>query len=139
MKIISDKSLICFLHDLRRLLVNFQSHMPEYIHFINTESLYFYMKLGFPQKSQELESLMDIIDPYIPLIISPKNLQEAMTTYEQGNIDRLSALTESYANRSKFIFISSVMKTQNADWESMVAICRQIRKLKLTRQLNFMQ
>ena len=82
---------------------------------------------------------MSIIDPYIPLIISPQNLQEIIAAYEQGDTNHLSALTESYANRSKFIFINSVMKTQNADWESIVAICRKIRKLKAAGQFDFTQ
>ena len=130
-KIISDQSLICFLEDMRRLLVYFKEQMPEYIHFINIESFYYYMRLAYPKKYKELAALVDIIEPYIPLIISPRNLEEVIFAYEQGNSHDLAQLEADFLNRSKFIFMNSVMTAQQPDWENIVAICRKIREIKL--------
>ena len=130
-KIISDRSLICFMEDLRRLLVFFRNQMPEYISFINIESFYYYMRLAYTQKYKELTGLMDILEPYIPLIISPRNLEEVVFAYEQGNSHELAKLEADFLNRSKFIFMNSVMTADQEDWENIVAICRRIREIKL--------
>lgn len=136
MKMISDRSLVCFLHDLRQLLVYFKSQLPEYVDFINIESFYFYMRLGFPRKSKELAALMDIIEPFIPMIISPKNLEEVVIAYEQGNPEQLAALEKSFMGRSKFIFMNTVMEAEGADWENILSICLKIWEIK-SRQLTF--
>jgi len=130
-KIISDRSLICFMEDLRQLLVYFKNQMPEYIYFINVESFYYYMRAAYPQKFKELAALMDIIEPFIPLVISPQNLEEVIFAYEEGNSQELAHLEEIFLDRSKFIFMNSVMAGCDTDWENIVAICRRIREIKL--------
>ena len=130
-KIISDRSLLCFMEDLRQLLVYFKNQMPEYISFINIESFYYYMRLAYTQKYKELAALMDILEPFIPLIISPSNLEEVMFAYEQGNSRELAKLEANFLNRSKFIFMNSVMTADQEDWQNIVAICRKIREIKL--------
>ena len=130
-KIISDRSMICFMEDLRQLLVYFKNQMPEYISFINIESFYYYMRLAYPQKYKELAALMDILEPFIPLIISPRNLEEVIFAYEQGNSHELAKLEADFLNRSKFIFMNSVMTADEEDWGNIVSICRRIREIKL--------
>ena len=130
-KIISDRSLLCFMEDLRQLLVYFKNQMPEYISFINIESFYYYMRLAYPQKYKEMTGLMDILEPYIPLIISPRNLEEVVDAYEQGNSLELAKLEADFLGRSKFIFMNSVMTADQEDWDNIVAICRRIREIKL--------
>jgi len=127
---ISDRSLVCFLHDLRGLLGYFKSQMPDYVSFINMESFNFYMQLGFPRKSSEMSVLMEIIEPYIPMIISPENLEVVIMAHENGKTAELDALEENLMSRSKFIFVNSVMEAEVADWENIVAICRKIRAMK---------
>lgn len=130
-RIISDRSLVCFMEDLRQLLVYFKNQMPEYVNFINIESFYYYMRLAYPQKYKELTALMDILEPYIPLIISPRNLEEVVFAYEQGNLQELAKLEANFLGRSKFIFMNSVMTANQEDWENIMAICRRIREIKL--------
>ena len=130
-KIISDRSLLCFMEDLRQLLVYFKNQMPEYISFINIESFYYYMRLAYPQKYKEMTGLMDILEPYIPLIISPRNLEEVIDAYEQGNSLELEKLEANFLGRSKFIFMNSVMTADQEDWGNIVTICRRIREIKL--------
>ena len=130
-KIISDRSLVCFMEDLRQLLVFFKNQMPDFISFINIESFYYYMRLAYPQKYKELSGLMDIIEPYIPLIISPHNLEEVIFAYENGNSQELAKLEADFLGRSKFIFMNSVMTADQEDWGNIVAICRRIREIKL--------
>jgi len=132
---ISDRSLVCFLHDLRRLLAYFAGQLPEHVDFINMESFCFYMRLGFPRKSGEMAALMEIIEPFIPMIISPANFEEVMFAYEQGNLGELAELEENFMSRSKFIFINSIMKAKGDDWEDIVAICRKIREMKAQRDV----
>jgi len=110
--------------------------MPERIDFINIESFYFYMFLGFPDKGRELTTLMGIIDPYIPMIISPQNLEEVVSAYEEGDTSHLANLEENFMGRSKFIFMNSVMMAQGADWDNIVAICLRIREVK-SQQTTF--
>ena len=130
-KIISDRSLVCFMEDLRQLLCYFKNQMPDYISFINIESFYYYMRLAYPQKYKELTALMDILEAYIPLIISPRNLEEVVFAYEQGNAHELAKLEADFLDRSKFIFMNSVMTADQEDWGNIVAICRRIREIKL--------
>ena len=131
MKIISDRSLVCFLHDLRLLLLRYKGQLPEYVDFINIDSFYFYMHLGYPEQCKELADLMDIIGPYIPMIISPKNLDDVFAAYESGNAEELANLEENYMGRSKFIFMNSVMAADGEDWENILSICRKIRAIKM--------
>jgi hypothetical protein len=119
------------MEDLRQLLVYFKNQMPEYVNFINIESFYYYMRLAYPQKYKELTALMDILEPYIPLIISPRNLEEVVFAYEQGNLQELAKLEANFLGRSKFIFMNSVMTANQEDWENIMAICRRIREIKL--------
>jgi len=119
------------MEDLRQLLVYFKNQMPEYISFINIESFYYYMRLAYPQKYKEMTGLMDILEPYIPLIISPRNLEEVVDAYEQGNSLELAKLEADFLGRSKFIFMNSVMTADQEDWGNIVAICRRIREIKL--------
>lgn len=130
MRMISDRSLVCFLHDLRRLLVYFKSQLPQYVDFINMESFYYYMRLGFPRKAAELAALMEIIEPFIPMIITSQNLEEVIDAYEQGNLAALDTMEESLMSRSKFIFLNSVMRAKGDDWENLLSICRRIRAIK---------
>ena len=131
MRTISDRSLICFLHDLRLLLLRYKSQLPRYVHFINIDSFYFYLQLGYPAQCHELSGLMDIIEPYIPMIVSPQNLEDVFFAYEQGDLEELANLEENYMGRSKFIFLNSVMAADDEDWENILAICRKIRTMKV--------
>jgi len=135
MKIISDRSLVCFLHDLRLLLLRYKGQLPRYVHFINIDSFYFYMQMGYPAQCEELTGLMEIIEPYIPMIVSPQNLDDVVYAYEQGDLDELASLEENYMGRSKFIFMNSVMAANNEDWENILAICRKIREVKSQRMI----
>jgi len=119
------------MEDFRQLLTYFKNQMPDYISFINIESFYYYMRLAYPQKYKELAALMDIIEPYIPLIISPRNLEEVVEAYESGNAHKLAKLEADFLGRSKFIFMNSVMTADDEDWGNIVAICRRIREIKL--------
>jgi len=119
------------MEDLRQLLVYFKNQMPDYINFINIESFYYYMRLAYPQKYNEMAALMDIMEPFIPLIISPRNLEEVIFAYEQGNSHELAQLEADFLSRSKFIFMNSVMTADQEDWGNIVAICRRIREIKL--------
>jgi len=130
MKIISEQSLTCFLHDLRSILAFFKGHMPHNIKFINVESFYFYMRLGFPNKFKEMRGLMDIVEPYIPLVISQKNLEDVVFAYEQGNLTELAEMEDFFSKRSKLVFINSVMEANEVDFSNIVSICRRIRSLK---------
>ena len=130
MKIISDRSLVCFLHDLRLLLLRYKGQLPRYVDFINIESFNFYLRMGYPAQSRELADLMEIIEPFIPMIVSPQNLEDVIAAYEEGNLDELASLEENYIGRSKFIFINSVMAADGEDWENILAICRKIREIK---------
>jgi len=130
-KIISDRTLVCFMEDLRQLLVYFKNQMPEHIYFINVESFYFYMRVAYPQKFKQLAALMDIIEPFIPLVISPQNLEEVIYAYEEGDSKGLAQLEEIFLDRSKFIFMNSIMTAQETDWQHIVSICRRIREIKL--------
>jgi len=127
---ISDRSLVCFLYDLRSLLAYFKSQLPDYVKFINMESFTFYMRLGFPRKSSEMTILMEIIEPYIPMIITPENLEVVILAHEYGNQGEVTELEENLMDRSKFIFLTSVMEAGSADWENIVQICRKIRSMK---------
>ncbi|MCL2573587.1 MAG: hypothetical protein FWE34_03420 [Defluviitaleaceae bacterium] len=119
------------MEDLRQILVFFKNQMPEHMHFINIESFYYYMRLAYPQKYKELTALIDIIEPYIPLIISPRNLEEVIFAYEYGDSHELARLEADFLGRSKFIFMNSVMAADEEDWENISAICRRIREIKL--------
>jgi len=130
LKIISDRSLVCFLHDLRLLLLRYKGQLPRYVDFINIESFNFYLRMGYPAQSRELADLMEIIEPFIPMIVSPQNLEDVIAAYEEGNLDELASLEENYIGRSKFIFINSVMAADGEDWENILAICRKIREIK---------
>ena len=118
------------MEDFRRLLVCFKSQMPAYIHFINIESFYFYMSLAYPKKYKELTALMDVIEPFMPLIVSSKNMGDVILAYEQGDDDKMTKLEKGLASRSKFIFMNTAMAVQDADWKNIVAICRKIREMK---------
>jgi len=104
--------------------------MPDYVDFINIESFYFYMRLAYPKKYKELMALMDILEPFMPLIIPPKNLDEVIFVFEQGDAEEMVQLEESFVDRSKFIFINTVMMVRESDWQNIVAICRRIREIK---------
>ena len=130
MKIISDRSLVCFLSDLRGLLLYFKGQIPYNMFFISLDSFYFYMRLAFPRQSRELANLMEIIEPFVPLIISPQNLEDVMAAYDNGQTEELAALEAMLAQRSRFVFVNSVMQANMPDWENIIGICRQIRQLK---------
>ena len=121
---------MCFLHDLRLCLLRYKGQLPMYVDFINIDSFYFYMRLGYPEQSREVANLMEVIEPYIPMIISPQNLEDVYFAYEQGRMDQLAQMEASYMGRSKFIFMNSIMAADEEDWDSILAICRKIRDIK---------
>ena len=128
MRIISEPSLKCFLWDLRRMLTLFSAEMPQDIDFINTDSFYFYMHQTNPVKSREAQALMGIVEPFIPIIISQKSLDEFVVTYLSGDFERLTSLEQRIASRSKQLFINSAMTSTNNDWESMIDTCCVVRQ-----------
>jgi len=127
MRIISENSLKCFLADLRQVLGMFIGEFPEDIHFISIDSFYFYMNMAFPKKCREIGALMHVLEPYIPLVVSGRNMESILTAYEAGDFDRLLFMEESLMGRSKLIFLNSAMTLDSAHWEDMVRICCQIR------------
>ncbi|MDR2166694.1 MAG: hypothetical protein LBE35_02430 [Clostridiales bacterium] len=127
MRRISEISLICFLWDLRRILVLFENEMPSDIDFISVESFYFYMSLASPAKSREIAALMGIVEPFIPIIISQKNLENILDAYFLGDFARLSRLEQVLIDRSKLLFINAAITADNAGWNEMVEACCDIR------------
>jgi len=127
MRIISENSLRCFLADLRHILAMFIGELPEDIHFISIDSFYFYMNLAFPKKTREIAALMNVLEPYIPLVVSQNAMEGILCAYEEGDYARLLSIEENLAGRSKLSFIHSALNMKNDNWADMVKICCQIR------------
>ena len=128
MKIISEASLLCFLLDLRAALEFFKGEMPKNIDFINVDSFYFYLNLAFPSKYAEISGLMDVLEPFVPVIISEKNLMSLLGFYAAGEMEPILNLEESLMNRSKLLFLNSAMTAENGHWENIMAVCCKIRR-----------
>ena len=133
MRIISESSLICFLWDLRRALAPFRGEMPGDIYFINADSFYFYLRRTFPGKHQEIGGLMGVLEPFIPVIVSERNLLSLLAAYAGGSTDRLAQVEQAMADRSRVLFINSAMTADNDHWENMIGICCQVRQQRLAR------
>jgi hypothetical protein len=132
MRIISETSLICFLWDLRRILSYFDGELPENIDFISLDSFYFYLSLAYPAKSREIGALMGIVEPFIPIIVSQKNIENIITAYILGDFERLYNLEQMLIGRSKLQFINAAITCSKENWDNMVDICCFIRSNKLT-------
>ncbi|MCL2854948.1 MAG: hypothetical protein FWE21_04950 [Defluviitaleaceae bacterium] len=132
MKIISEASLNCFLQDLRHALAPFKGQMPENIHFINMDSFYFYLGMAYPCKRQEIGSLMWVLEPFIPVIISERNLLALLAAYASGDMTNLSRLEASLSDRSRLSFIQTAITADCTHWQNIMGICRQIHNQRLT-------
>jgi len=130
LRIISENSLICFLSDLRLLLISAKKNTPQNIVYINLSSFYFYFDLAYPDMCNAIKELMAIIDPYIPLIISQSNLDEILIAREMGDLARMICLQDNYKTRSEYVFINSIMQANESDWEAIIEICKRIRELR---------
>lgn len=130
-KMISQESLVCFMEDLQGLLLYFKKYIPCNLHFINIASIYSFMNMQNPEKFARLEGIMEVLEPFIPLIVSPKNLEEVVNAYEGGDSGEFAELEEGFLLRSQFVFINSIMAATDRDWENIVDICMKIREIKL--------
>lgn len=128
MRKISENSLRCFLADLRHVLGQFIDEIPSDIHFISVGTFYFYMHMAFPNRCREIRALMGIVEPFIPIVLSGRNLQSIIIAHESGSDARLIGVEESLIERSKLIFLKNAMILNKHEWEEMVNICCEIRR-----------
>jgi len=112
-------------------LALFIGELPEDIDFINLESFYFYMSLSFPNKAREIGALMNLIEPYIPVIVSQRSLESILDAYMEGDFKRLTQLESGVASRSKLTFLDAAMNSDAHNWEEMVELCCYIRSHRI--------
>jgi len=129
---ISEPSLVCFLGDLRNALWDFRNEMPEGIHFINMDSFYFYVNMAFPSKRQEIGGLMNILEPFIPVMVSECNLMSLLAAYASGDMANLARLEQSLIDRSHLSFIQTAISADCTHWDSIVTTCRKVHKQRLS-------
>jgi len=127
---LSEVSLLCFLADLRMHLACFEGHIPDGISFISLESFFFYFRNILPDRCNQISTLMAVLHPYIPVIISKKSFGNLVSSYVGGDLRKLEALEQSLAARSKMFFVNSAMKKCDEQWENILDICCQIRNYK---------
>ena len=127
---LSEVSLLCFLADLRMYLACFEGSMPEDISFINLESFFFYFRNILQVECGQISTIMGIIAPYIPVIVSKKSFGNLMSSYMEGDLRKLEALEQSLVERSKMFFINCAMRKSDEEWENVLDICCQIRNHK---------
>lgn len=130
-KIISDSSLICRLEDLRYALTNVKHNN---IIFMNLESFYKHIAEFAKEKcdtEKSIEELVNIIEPYIPLVVTDKNIEAFLNAAVDDNEDVLKQMENTFVQNSKIKFIQSVIGAQNAQqWHEIVDVCRTIRAYK---------
>jgi len=129
--IISESSLVCFLEDLRNTMADFRDEIPKGIHFINVESLYFYIHSAFPAKRQEIGGLMMVLEPFIPVTVSEYNLMSLLAAYASGDMEALARLEQGLINRSRLLFLQTAISADNSNWEHVVNSCRQVRMQRM--------
>lgn len=130
MNILSDISLYCFLEDFRILMLYFGQSIPEYMDFVSLAALYRHFKGIDEKKLSILEDITELLEPYIPMIINEKSLQNMLLAYSVGDSDEIYRIENEYLNRSKFIFANSIMKADENDWKSIVTMCLKIKSLR---------
>ena len=123
------------MEDLRLLLGYFGERLPTGVEFINIQGLLSYLRTINLHKVLMLEDLVEILEPYIPMVISEKDLQKLFLAQREGNISRLTELEGEFVARSKFIFLNSALLAsayaEDTDWENIKRVCRKIRSMKI--------
>ena len=127
---LSDYDLCYFLKKIKDILDFFKSGIED-IEFINLSGFYAFVYDIEEHRAGALKELVNIVEPYIPLVISRDNLVSLVISYEEGDMVTLQSLEQEYAIRSKLIFINSVIKAHEEDWDDIVLICRKIRDAKI--------
>jgi len=128
MRILSEPSLKCFLEDLRLATRFLRSQLPKDIHFFSTESFYFYLRMAYPEKTTEIQGLMAVLEPYVPLILSESTLFSLFDAYVTNDIAQLLVLQDALVTRSKLLFISSAIDADDDGWQNVMDICCTIRR-----------
>jgi len=128
MRILSEPTLKCFLDDLRIATAFLRNQMPKDIHFISADSFYFYLGLAFPEKTAQIRSLMGVLEPYVPLILSEHALFCLFDAYAENDIAGLITLQQNLDTRSKLLFINSAIEADDEQWQDVVAVCCAIRR-----------
>lgn len=78
-----------------------------------------------------VEDLLEVLEPFIPLVISQESLYKMVAAYDSGDNGNLAQLEKEFVNRSKFVFINSILWAKDGEWGNIVTLCRKIRHIKL--------
>ena len=132
MRIISDRSLCCFLEDLRCGLDFYKQNAPkDDMIFMNIDGFFWHLDRINPDISANTQELLETLSPFIPMIISQDNLSRLMNAFETDNTKEVLDLEYDYLNKSKLRFINSIILADSfEDWERIKSICRTIRNYK---------
>ena len=127
---LSEVSLLCFLADLRLYLACFEGHMPEGLSFINISSFFLYFRDVLPMRCNQVQALLTVLSPYIPIILSQKSFGSLVSSYMEGDHRELDEMERRLIERSQIFFVKSALKKTDEDWQSLLDICCQIRNHK---------
>lgn len=130
-RMISDSELICRMEDLRDALKDIGR---SDIIFMNLDSFYAYTteleNKGW-DKRKNIEELINIIEPYIPIVITDQNIEAFLYAAINNNEENLNQMEKNFVQSSKIKFIQSVIKAKTTEqWQEIVNICRTIRAYK---------
>lgn len=130
-KTISDSSLVCCMEDLRDALASVDNRN---IIFMNLDSFYAHISEFESKKwdkGKNVEELINIIEPYIPIVVTDQNIESFLNAAISDNEEMLTQMENAFVQNSKIKFIQSIMGVQNAEqWQEIVGVCRTIRAYK---------
>ena len=131
MRIISDKSLCCFLEDLRGSLDFYKKNASHHVVHLNIDGFYWYFGMINPVLCAGTQELMETVEPFIPVIVSEENLDLLVFAYENEELARLEELEADFLRHSKLKFINSILAVNSyEEWDRIRNICRTIRSYK---------
>jgi len=137
LRLISDRSLCCFLEDLRSSLDYYKENAQENLVFINIDGFFWYMKTLSPGVAANTHELMETLTPFIPMIITEENLGDLLRAAEDAS-PSLAQIELDYLNKSKLKFIYTILSADSwEEWDRIRNICRTIRNYKSQLQTNY--
>ena len=130
MRVISDRSLCCFLEDLRSSLKFYQENADPEMIFISIEGFYWYLQQLNVNIAANTQELIETIEPFIPMMMSERSLNQLLYVTD-GYAPELAELEREYLNQSKLKFINTILAARSWDeWDRIRNICRTIRNYK---------